>query len=142
MFVNYILSFSLVRLCTIRDSSFKCVVLWWSLRSPAKDMTITIVMINPQKGNWAGVWITSCLEEMVLRIWGYWKDVSWAWTIEAGVGFWPLKDVVGFFGCLPTEILNITRCAPRWGGVSIVWLAMTFKNCVSFHVLPWTEVKK
>ena len=28
------------------------------------------------------------------------------------------------------------------GGVSIVWLAWTFKNCVSLLMSPWTEVKK
>ena len=36
------------------------------------------------------------------------------------VRFGPLKDVVGFFGSLPTENLDITRCAARWDGVSIV----------------------
>ena len=33
------------------------------------------------------------------------------------VAFLPLKDVVGFFGSLPTVILNIIRCAARWGGL-------------------------
>ena len=56
------------------------------------------------------------------------------WVRPWRVGFWLLKDVVGFFGSLSTEILNITRCAARWGGVS--------KNCVSLLVSPWTEVKK
>ena len=51
---------------------------------------------------WAGVWMTSFPEEMVQRVWGFWKDVSWDGTIDAWVGFWPLKDVVGFFGSLPT----------------------------------------
>ena len=54
-----------------------------------------------------------------------------------GLEFWPLKDVVGFFGSLPTEIINITRYAVRWDGVSIA-----YKNCVSLLVSPWTEVKK
>ena len=40
------------------------------------------VINNPQTGNGAGVWMMSCPEEMVLRIWGFWKDVSWDWTIE------------------------------------------------------------
>ena len=35
------------------------------------------------------------------------------------IGFRPLKDVVGFFGSQPTEILNITRCAAGWGEVSV-----------------------
>ena len=38
-------------------------------------------------------------------------------------------------GSLLTEILDITKCASRWGGVSIV------RN-VSLLVLLWTEVKK
>ena len=109
------------------------------------------VIINLQTGNGAGLWMTSCPEEIVLRIWRFWKNVSWDWTmearvgssvIEARVGFWPLKDVVEFFGYLPIEILDITRCAARWGGVSIVWLAKTCMNCVSLLVSPWTEVKK
>ena len=36
------------------------------------------------------------------------------------VEFWAIEDVVGFFGSLQTEILNITRCAARQDGVSIV----------------------
>ena len=90
------------------------------------------VIINPQTGNGAGVWMTSCPEEMVLRIWGFWKEpveirpLRWELGIRPlRVGFRPLKDVVGFFGSLPTEILNITRCDACWGRVSIVWLAKT-----------------
>ena len=79
----------------------------------------------------AGVWMTSYPEEMVQRMWVFWKDVSWDWTIEAGIKFWPLKDVFEFFGSLPTEILDISRCTARWGGVSTVWLVKTFKNCAS-----------
>ena len=37
-------------------------------------------------------------------------------TVESWI--WAVEDVVGFFGSLLTEILNITRCAARWG-----WLA-------------------
>ena len=59
---------------------------------------------------------------------------SWDWTTEARVGFWPLKDVLVFFRSLPTEIFDITRYTARWGGVSIVWLAKTFKNWVSLLV--------
>ena len=102
------------------------------LRSRSKDMTITICHNKPPTGNGAGVLMTSCTEEMVLRIWGFEKD---------GAGFWPLKDVVGFFGSLPTEILDRTRCAARWGVVSIIWLAKTFKNCVSLIVSPWTQTR-
>ena len=49
---------------------------------------------------------------------------SWILTIE---------DVVGFFGSLPTEILDITRCAVL-GMVSVVWLRKTFNNYVSLLV--------
>ena len=89
------------------------------------------------------MWMTSCPEEMVLRIWGFWKD-----SVEIGplrqelgirplrVEFWPFKDVVGLFGSLPIEILNITRYAAHWG-----W-GQQSKNCVSLLVSPWTEVKK
>ena len=67
------------------------------------------------------------------------KRVNWDWTIEARVEFWPLKDVVEFCRSLLTEILDIARCATCWGGVSIVWLVKTFKNCVSLLLFPWIE---
>ena len=112
-------------------------------------MTITIVIINPQTGNGAGVWMTSYPEEMILRIWGFWKRVSWDWTIEAeswvsaivarvgysAVGSWILT--VGFFGSLPSGIWDITRWAARWDGVSIVRIVS-----LSLLVSPWIEVKK
>ena len=106
------------------------------LSSSTKGMTIIICHNKPPHKNEAGVWMTSWPEEMVLRIWGFWKDGSWDWTVEAEswiltverererererVGFGSLKDVVGFFGSLTREILNITRCTARLAGVSIV----------------------
>ena len=36
------------------------------------------------------------------------------------LNYLPLRHVVGFFGSLPTEILNTTRCTARWDEVSIV----------------------
>ena len=99
---------------------------------------------KPQIGNEAGVWITLCPEAMVLRIWEFWKRVSWdrtmkaeSWVsaIEARVGFWLLKDEVGFFRSLPTEILDITRCTVHWDGVSIV-------RIVSLSPRVMAEVKK
>ena len=46
-------------------------------------MPITFVMITPlQTENGAGVWMTSCPEETVLRIWGFWKRVSWELTLD------------------------------------------------------------
>ena len=60
-----------------------------------------LVIINPRIENGAGVWMTSCLEEMVLRIWGFWKDVSWDWTIEARVGYLTIES----------WILTVERCS-------------------------------
>ena len=114
-------------------------------------MTITIVIINPQTGNGVGVWMTPCPEEMVLRIWRFWKRVSsnwtmeaysWDWIFEVRVGYsaiesWdcPLKDLVGIFGSLPTRILNITRYTARceWGQHS--------ENCISLVMSPWTRTR-
>ena len=50
------------------------------------------------------------------------------------LGLLPLRHVVKFFRSLPTEILNTTRYAARWG-----W-GQHSKNCVSLHVSPWTDV--
>ena len=47
---------------------------------------------------------------------------------------WAVEDVVGIFGSLSIEILNITRCAARWVGVSIV-------RIVSFSSSRRTEVR-
>ena len=128
----------------------RCIVNWCSLCSREKDMTIPICHNKPQTGNESGVWMTSCPEEMVLRIWGFWKESVGFWPLKDVVGFWPLKEELGFrplrhavefFGSLPTVILNITRCTAQWGGVSIVWLALALKNCVSLLMLPWTKAR-
>ena len=74
---------------------------------------------------------------MVLRIWGFWKDGSWVFYCW---GMWVSFSDLDWQRWI--EILNITRCAARWGGVSTVWLAEAFKNCVSLLVLPWTKDKK
>ena len=127
---------------------------WVQLRSRAKDTTITIYHYKPPDRKWAGVWMTSCPEEMVLRLWGFRKDVSWILTIgrcswifdrwKREFSFLPLRHAVEFFSDLDRQrwivILNITRCAARWGEVSIVWLALAFKNCVSLLVSLWIEV--
>ena len=122
----------------------RCVVNWCSLRLRTKDMTITIVIINPQTGNGAGAWMTSCPEEMGRELGRFWKKIqlrsdhgveklksdpavgSRHWTIQAdswvsAIQLW-VEDVVGFFGSLLTVILNTTRCATHvWG--RIVWSA-------------------
>ena len=83
--------------------------------------------------------MTSFPEEMILRIWGFWKRVSWELTLDHGsrqlsllplghrVEFSTVEDVVWIFGSLPTEVLNIVRCAARWCG-------QHSKNCVSLLV--------
>ena len=63
---------------------------------------------------------------------------SWDWTMESntwGLGHW--VEELSFSDLNRQrwiEILNTTRCPERWGGVSIVWLRKTFKNCVSLLV--------
>ena len=81
--------------------------------------------------------MTLCPEQMVLRIWGFWKDVSCffdRWGVRLSFSDVDRQRWI--------EILNITRCAARWCGVSIVWLTLAFKSCVSLLVSPWTEVNK
>ena len=117
----------MVRLWTIRVSSVQ--VHSHLVQFDARAQRIwqsPFVILNPQTGNRAGVWMTSCPEKMVQRIWEFRKRVSWDMTIEARPVFWPLKDVVGFFRSLPTENLNITRRAVRW-----VWWGQHSKNFVS-----------
>ena len=96
------------------------------LRSNAKDMTITFVIINTQSGN--GL---EC----------GWRHPrkKWSWEFEdfekESVATGPFSEswvfrrrkldfdhwkCVGFFGSLPTEILDITRCTARWDAVSII----------------------
>ena len=40
---------------------------------------------KPKTGNRAGVYMTSCSEEMVLGIWEFWKRVSWKLRLDHGV---------------------------------------------------------
>ena len=94
-------------------------------------MTITIVIINPQTENEAG-----CVNDVMpgrdgpenLRIL---KRVSWDWAMEAEIWVsaieamsWVFYRCGGDFSGLDRrrwiQILNITRCAARWDGVSIV----------------------
>ena len=135
-FVNYILSFSLVGLWTIRVKSSVAYSLGAVLRSCAKDMTITIVMINPQKENGAGVWMTSCPKEMVLRIWGFWKSVIWDWKIEARVE----TSVVE--ACRRVLQISTGRDLKRHKMHRALGRDQHSKNFVSRFVSPWTEIKK
>ena len=57
------------------------------------------VIINSQTGNGAEVLMTSCPEEMVLRILGFWKGSSWVfnrWKVQ--LSFLLLRRAVKFFG--------------------------------------------
>ena len=69
--------------------------------------------INHLTGNEAGVWMTSYPEEMVLRIWGFWKREVEIGTWRQRVDFLPLRHrlefstvaaVVNFFGSRPAEM--------------------------------------
>ena len=63
------------------------------------------VIIHPQTGNGAGVWMTSCPEEMVQRIWRFWKDVTLEFNRWRPVlGLLPLRHVGEFFGSHPEEM--------------------------------------
>ena len=96
------------------------------------------VIINSQTGNGTRVWMTSCqktwswefedFEKTVVEIRPLWRAVVFS-TVEACGWVFRISTGRDEF-----EILNITRCAERGGGVSIVWLAKTFKNCVSLLV--------
>ena len=37
---------------------------------------------KPPDRKCGGEWMTLCTEEMVLRIWGFWKRVSWRFTLD------------------------------------------------------------
>ena len=97
-------------------------------------MTMLIVIIKPQTGNVAGVWITSCPEEMGWEFRDFEKEAfeGWHWTMQADSWVSAIKlrveDLDVFFSrSLPTEILDITRFTAL-GMVSIVWLRKTFMN--------------
>ena len=117
---------------------------------------------KPQAENEAGVWMTSCPEEMGWEFGRFWKRFSWvltmvlrSWsptiqssrqTIENGVlchrvEFSTIAAVVKFFGSRPVKMNWDLK--HHGGVVSIVWLRKTFKNCLSPHVEePKSEVNK
>ena len=71
----------------------------YSLRSRAKDMTITIVIIKPQTGNGAGVWMTSCAEEMGWEFEDFKNHASWGFEIgpcRQTIEFLPLGQRIEF----------------------------------------------
>ena len=122
-------------------------------------MTITFIIINPQTGNEAGVWMTSCPEEM--RIWGFWKRVSWEWRLDhggRGLSFchwgielnssrWGIELDLGRWR--DSWVLrisadrNITRCAAR-GEESDSLVSISFSElCLSPRVKePKSEINK
>ena len=102
------------------------------------------VIINPQTKNGTGQpleWIESVVDVIPGRDGPENLRILKRQVVEVR----PLMRAVGFFGSEKqislgldrqrwVEILNTTRCAARWGGVSIVWLAEALKNCVSPRV--------
>ena len=126
-FLIYILSFSLVGLWTIRVKSSV-------LRSHAKDMTITRQEMGLECGwcharkRWS--WEYEDFEKRVVKL----ILDHGGWEVE----FRPLEQRVEFFGSLPAEmnwdLKHHEMCQKLRGGVNIVWLQKTFKNCVSLLV--------
>ena len=139
IFVNYILSFSLVGLWTIQVHS-----IGYSIRSCAKDMTITIGIINPRKK---------------IGLECKWRHARnrWSWEFEdfekesVGSWLWPCRQTAGLsaietdsWSWGPTMMLRnwdwTTRCTERWGVVSIIRLR---KNYLSSRVEePKSEINK
>ena len=89
------------------------------LRSCAKDMTNTIVIINSQTENGPvsvddvlpgrdGPENLRILKKSQLKV-----DIGLCWQ---RIEFLRLKDVINFCRSLPTEILNMTICTARVGG--------------------------
>ena len=85
-----------------------CVVNCCSLRFLTKDMTITIVIINPQT------------EERVLRIWGFSKRVSWSWELTMELGVWESAiESKGWLFRISTGRDKLRSLTARWDGVSM-----------------------
>ena len=108
-----------------------------------------------QTGNEAGAWMTSCPEEMVLRIQlkvdiGPWRKIVESSAIGGReLNFQPLRRRLSFpdiYRQKWMEILNITRCAERWGWgqhsmisiVRIVSLSSCRRTDVNKTVRTWT----
>ena len=110
----YIYYLSSRKWCTDLKS---CIVIGYSFALARKGYDNHHCHNKPHTGNGAGAWMTSSTEEMVLRIWGFWKRVSWEFRLDQflplrhRVKFSTIAAAVKFFGSLPTEILNIARCA-------------------------------
>ena len=81
-FVNYILSFGLIGLWTIRLSAGAGAHIEYSSRWRAEDMTITNVIIKTPDRKWTGVWMTSCPEAMG---WGQSFEI-WLWARPVHMG--------------------------------------------------------
>ena len=78
--------------------------------------------------------MTSCPKEMVLRIWGFWKDISWGWPLMVAFEIIGSDQITSYFLALDRqrciEILNITRCAAIMDGVqhSIVCVGKSLRK--------------
>ena len=102
---------------------------------------------KPQTENEAGVWMTSCPEEMGWEFGRFWKRFSWGprprcWEVGVRPGSWnfengPWKTIVEF---LPLG--HRVGFRPLKDVVNIVWLGKTFKNCLFLPLLVsknWTQ---
>ena len=64
------------------SSWFRCTDIGYSFTLTRKGYDNHNCHNKSQIGNVAGVWMTSCPEVMVLRIWRFWKRVSWELTLD------------------------------------------------------------
>ena len=92
-------------------------------------MTITVVTINPQTGNEARVCMTSCPEEMVLRICGFWKRVSWDNTMEAESWVLYRWDMYLGFSDLCRQRSSTSQDVPCIGGGSNMLRIVFLSSC-------------
>ena len=130
------------------------------LHACRKDMTIRICNNNPPRqemgldGRWRELsgWLTLYSEEMVLRIWGFWKE-GWLrfdrWSPR--LDFSDLIKAVQFES-RPVEmswdlrhhkIIRCIVCVCIWGGCQYSIVSVGFHDfCLSLLVSPRTEGRK
>ena len=98
---------------------------------------------KPPDRKWGCMWMTWCPEDIVQRIWGFWKDSSWGRPLKgSGWAFWIRSYQILFFESRPAEMnwdLKHHKMR-RSRRVSIAWLAEAFKNYVSPRVAKdWSQ---
>ena len=93
-----------------------------------------------------GILLSPCALKLLKSSERFWKRVSWDWTIEEEGWILTVERCSWVFRISTDRDLkhHKMRRMLGWGQysvVSIVWLAKTFKNCVSLLMSPWTEVR-